>query len=238
MVELAKCPACGRLAAGASEWPADQPVRCPRCQAEFAFGRAIEQSLPQLIALTPGQETTPTTPVDKPPAPLELPPPQETQDSTPTQPQEPETFRIVETPPQPETYRIIETPPAPLPTSYAAAYDFLPLEKKRQLETAAAVASRLRGTTTRRRRNWFAELLKMLLGALVGLTAGYWALNYFGGQRFAWLPVYRPACPPTDPHGPAQYRPWTQVEGSTKDDGRSTEEKGGRAKEEDSPATP
>lgn len=202
MSELAKCPACGKFAAGPSHWSADQTVRCPHCMAEFVLRAAVVQSLPQLIPV--GTVRTDEHVVETVgPRIVDLdgfaPDPTIRQGTTEPSPViEPTDLQTsVEKPDARADGPRIEPPDVPpLSPSFAAAYDFPPLEKKQQLDTAAAVAARLRGSP-RRHRRWFAELVKIVLGGVLGLALGYWALNYFGGPRFDWLKIHLPGCPHT-----------------------------------------
>ncbi|NLE37482.1 MAG: hypothetical protein GX621_05595 [Pirellulaceae bacterium] len=214
MFELATCPACGRFAVAPAEWSADSVVRCPHCLAEYVLGQAATQPLPRLIASAivaapsadqeaanvPGEATDETRSNDSPAASEaveELP-----AEARPTAGDSP----VPESDPRPAGHQPGADPySAPFPSvhGHADAYDFIPEERRRQLDTAAAVAARLRGGA--RPKNLFAEIVKVGLGGVVGLAIGYWVLNYFGGRRFDWLTVYLPGCPHTRDHWPTGY---------------------------------
>jgi hypothetical protein len=199
MFELAQCPACGKPAAGRSEWPEEQSVRCPHCRAEFLFRSASVEPLPEFVAVAAVDDKTPALPAEPP-------------DDAPAEPEAatPDAGPAADEPATHETPGPAEAQPAGLPRAYATAYDFLPLEKKQQIDTAAAVAARLRGEG--KSRSCVGELVKMILGGVAGLVIGYWVLNYFGGARFDWLTVYLPGCPHTYEHWPAEYLRGESVE--------------------------
>ncbi|MBN2023898.1 MAG: hypothetical protein JW809_14035 [Pirellulales bacterium] len=79
---------------------------------------------------------------------------------------------------------------------------FAPVDRSGVDDSAAAVAARLRRNA--RRTNLGAEIVKIVLGGVVGLALGYYGLNYFGGERFDRLPLYLPGCPHTYHHWPTQ----------------------------------
>jgi hypothetical protein len=112
---------------------------------------------------------------------------------------------------EPDTYAIRPLGgPVGIPSGHADAGDFIPEEKRQQFNTAAAVAARLRSET--KPRSCFREIVKVVLGGIVGLAIGYWILNYFWGPRFDWLKIYLPGCEHTREHWPAQYLPWESPE--------------------------
>lgn len=221
MFELATCPACGKFALAPAEWSADSVVRCPHCLAEYRLARAASQPLPRLIASAIVE--APTTNQDAATVPAETttaPPPSDQPPSSATVEQTPAETRVGPADSDAQTGR--DKPgtdtfsgvfPSVHARDHADAYDFIPDERRRQLDTAAAVAARLRGST--RPRSLLAEIIKVALGGVVGLAIGYWALNYFGGRRFDWLTVYLPGCPHTRDHWPIPYLKWESTDEAT-----------------------
>lgn len=82
---------------------------------------------------------------------------------------------------------------------YAEAFDFTPRDRNDD-DSAAAVAARLRQEAGRH--GMFGELVKIILGGIVGMAIAYYLLNFFGGPRFDRLPIYLPGCPHTYHHWP------------------------------------
>ena len=83
---------------------------------------------------------------------------------------------------------------------YAEAFDFTPRDRNED-DSAAAVAARLRQDSERH--SMFGELVKVVLGGVVGLAIGYYLLNFFGGPTIRLLSLYLPGCPHTYHHWPA-----------------------------------
>ena len=82
---------------------------------------------------------------------------------------------------------------------YAEAFDFTPRDRNED-DSTAALAARLRQNAEKH--SMFGELVKIVLGGVVGLAIGYYLLNFFGGQQFDRLPLYLPGCPHTYHHWP------------------------------------
>ncbi|MBN1587925.1 MAG: hypothetical protein JW888_00255, partial [Pirellulales bacterium] len=155
MFELAKCPACGKFAAGLSEWTSEQVVRCPHCLAEFTLRSAVVQSLPQLILASDTGDKLPDSSAEGPPAAVSEQPapadstaagstsetdkPGDADDDLTTAPGIEADRPVAATghsADEADIYAIrpmMESKAAPgrLPRVYANAYDFLPEEKKK-----------------------------------------------------------------------------------------------------------
>lgn len=201
MSVVSRCPKCGQYVTLPPEVSPNATVRCPCCDAEFPLGEAAPAMPPALVPVEAADEEGPDLVVDAPmpalngteAAGLTV----ESENAAPADSDEPGTFDIQIS----EADRKKKRRPGPTAV-YPDAID-IPAVGQNDMHSAAAIAARLRQNA--RRDNLSGELVKVVLGGVLGLAVAYYALNYFGGPRFDKLPIYLPGCPHT-------YHHWSDAE--------------------------
>lgn len=194
MASISKCPRCGQSVTIPDGVAAEARVRCPLCSAEYPLGEALAGVPPTLIVVEAPAVVAP------PPLPEPVAPP-----------------AVVEAPPLPP----LPAPPVAVHdhdwmSAEAAATEEgeeAVAESEHEPFDAAAFSGiskepaagddkkpppgvpRWRARSKRKARNPVKDLIGALVGGFVGLTIGYYLLNWFGGPRFNFLDFDLPFLP-------------------------------------------